>query len=133
MEDRNVMQIYGYDMMIDENKEPVLIEINSKPSIAKDNRMETYSHYNLVPDVLNIAGVVPFAHDETIELYDKDVYQYTDKVQEAVDDALCEFERPMGMFDRIFPLKENIEKYRKFFDKVGPENERLWKTMLEQE
>lgn len=133
LEDRNIMQIYGYDIMIDENKEPVLIEINSKPSIAKDNTMETYSHYMMVPDVLNIAGVVPFAHDETLELYDKDVYEYDDKVQEIVDEALCEFERPMGMFDRIFPLKENIEKYRKFFDKVGPENERLWKTMLEQE
>ena len=47
-----------------------------------------------------------------------------------VEDALCELGRPRGKFELIFPLKENIEKYKKYFKIKLPENELLWKKLL---
>ena len=36
-------------------------------------------------------------------------------LKENVDNALCELERPRGIYELAFPLKNNIEKYKKFF------------------
>ena len=55
---------------------------------------------------------------------------YKDSVEEGVIESLCEFERPTGGFERIFPLKNNIEYYRKFISKPDQENLALWETIL---
>lgn len=52
-------------------------------------------------------------------------------MKKRVDDALCELTRPRGDYELIFPLKNNIDKYSKYFfyDK-GNENEMLWKEII---
>ena len=46
-------------------------------------------------------------------------------------ETFCEFERPTGGFERIFPLTNNIKYYRKFFEDPQEENLILWKKILE--
>ena len=55
---------------------------------------------------------------------------YKDKSEEAIIESLCEFERPSGGFQRLFPLKSNIEYYRKFIENPEEENLALWNEML---
>ena len=59
------------------------------------------------------------------------IYHYDNKIEEIVDDCLCEFTRPRGMFDLVYPLKENVNKYKKFYEKILPESELLWNKLLE--
>ena len=86
---------------------------------------------NLITDILNIIGIVPFKHDETQETFDKDVYIYDDKAEEIVDDSLCEFGRPRGMFELIYPKKNNVNKYKKFYQIIFDESQLLWDKLLE--
>ena len=55
---------------------------------------------------------------------------YKDNISEAVNEAICEFYRPSGGFIRIFPLKDNIKSYMKFFEKPDEENKALWEELL---
>ena len=89
-----------------------------------------YMYDNIITDILNIVGIVPFNHNETQQTFDKDVYVYDDEMEEIVDDCLCEFGRPRGMFELIYPLKNNILKYKKFYEKVLPESQLLWDKLL---
>ena len=80
-------------------------------------------------DTLNIVGITPFSHDETAESLDE-IYKYEDPIEETIDFAFCELTRPKGNFDLIFPLKTNIEKYRKLIRKKCVENENFFYLLI---
>ena len=128
--DRNLYQLYGLDLMVDENNRVHLLELNRNPSMRDGHGVCDYMYDNIITDILNIVGIVPFNHNETQQTFDKDVYVYDDEMEEIVDDCLCEFGRPRGMFELIYPLKNNILKYKKFYEKVLPESQLLWDKLL---
>ena len=128
--DKNLYQIYGLDLMVDENNKVILLELNRNPSMRDGHGVCDYMYDNLITDILNIVGIVPFNHNETQQTFDKDVYIYDDEIEEIVDDCLCEFGRPRGMFGLIYPLKNNINKYKKFYEKISPESQVLWDKLL---
>ena len=129
--DRNLFQIYGLDLMIDDNYKVKLLELNRNPSMRGGHAVADYIYENIIADTLNIVGIVPFAHDETQEPMDKDIYIYDNITEEIVDDCLCEFTRPRGVYELIYPLKDNINKYKKYYEKILPESELLWSKLLE--
>ena len=88
-----------------------------------------YIYDHIISDVLNIVGVVPFDNDKLKKNYDENVYKYENEVNENVDDALCEFTREKGIFELVFPLKKNINEYKKYFEKITEENKLLWKKL----
>ena len=129
--DRNLYQIYGLDLLIDDNYKVNLLELNRNPSMRGGHAVADYIYENIIADTLNIVGIVPFAHDDTQEPMDKDIYKYDNNTEEIVDDCLCEFSRPRGVYELIYPLKDNINKYKKYYDKILPESELLWNKLLE--
>ena len=47
-----------------------------------------------------------------------------------VEEAICEFGRTRGMFELVFPEKNIINKYKKYFrNNFGKENELLWENI----
>ena len=125
----NLFELYGLDIILDNQLNPWLLECNINPSLNCDMDVDTKVKSKLITDILNIIGLVPFTHDKREKPLDKDNY-YISSIDEAVTESLCEFVRPTGGFERIFPLKENIEVYRKFIDKPGEQNLTLWEDML---
>ena len=128
--DRNMFNIFGFDVLIDRNLNASLLEVNTRPFMFVYDRMDKVIKTNLFVDTLNIVGLTPFSHERKFKTLDKEIL-YKNKVRENVDNAFCELTRPRGDFELIFPLKENIEKYKKlFFKKVGEENRIFWKEIL---
>ena len=125
----NLFELYGFDIILDNQLNPWLLEVNINPSLNCDMDVDTKVKSKLITDILNIIGLIPFTHDKREKPLDKDNY-YVSSIDEAVTESLCEFVRPTGGFERIFPLKENIEEYRKFIDKPGEQNLTLWEDML---
>ena len=117
-------------ILLDNKFNPWLLECNINPSLNCDTDVDIKVKSKLITDILNIIGIVPFAHDDTQEPMDKDIYHYDNLTEEIVDDCLCEFSRPRGMFELVYPLKENVNKYEKFYEKVSPESKLLWNKLL---
>ena len=128
LNDRNFFNLYGYDFLIDKNFEPYLIDISRRPDMYISDNIDKIIKERIFIDTLNIVGLVPFSHDEKVEPLDE-IYQYDDPVQENVDFAFCELTRQKGNFNLIFPLKNNIYKYKRFIKTKLVENERLWEII----
>ena len=126
--DRNVFCILGFDILINDKYEPVLLEINNRPNLSVRNQVDTKVKANLFVDTLNIVGLQLFSHEGEYKSFDKE-YKYNNESDELVDKAFCELSRPRGDYELIFPLKENIQQYKKYFVNNSKENIKFWKII----
>ena len=138
-QDRNHFKLLGFDFLLDENMKVHLIEINSRPSLLMGDINDRKLKPQLIADCLNIIGIIPYSHEykDGFAPFDnkddkEDVNNLNDKkrIKDAVDISLCEFGRPRGRFELIFPLKDNINYYKKFFSKNYKENSLLCENIL---
>ena len=115
------------DILIDQNMKPWLLEINLSPSLASIGKYEERLKLQLFADMFNIIGLKPYSH------YDYEPYEegpeYKNKVEESVNESICEFGRPLGRFIRVFPRKDNYKYYKQFFSDPVEENLELWKEI----
>jgi hypothetical protein len=58
----------------------------------------------------------------------QDHNQSEESTSEIIEYSLDEFSRS-GNFERVFPLKSNIEYYSQFIERPGKENLALWEYM----
>ena len=60
--DKHCFECYGYDVIIDSNLKPWLIEVNASPSLTSTTSADRIMKYTLIDDVLKIVcpnGEVP--------------------------------------------------------------------------
>lgn len=50
----NAFEVYGYDLLIDEDLKTWLIEVNASPSMGCDSSMDTEIKVNMIKDTLNV-------------------------------------------------------------------------------
>ena len=132
--DRNHFKLFGYDYLVDENLKVHLIEINSRPSLIMGDINDLKLKPQLIADTLNLVGITPYSHDykDDFKAYDlENNTNYKNKQEEMEDDvdrALCEFGKPRGRFELIFPIKEKVDYYKTFFTNKKSD-EMLWKKL----
>ena len=120
----NLIHRYGFDIMIDDNLKPWLLEVNTKPAMNLYNIINEYNKIKIEADRINLIGMVPFNH-YTQEPLDKEMI-YKDKIDEGVQLSICEFERPQGGLERIFPVKKTLNYYKQFIEYHDEYNKALW-------
>ena len=94
-----------------------------------NNKVDEKIKTNLFFDTLNIIGIIPFSYEIKYKTLDKE-FKFKNNVEELVNNAFCELNRPRGDNELIFPLKENIEKYKKYFINNNDENVKLWEKII---
>ena len=125
----NFYHLIGIDIIYDENMKPYLLEANRRCSLRSDNDAEKYYTHNLIADTINLIGIRIMNKENKTLIGDK---KYKDNLEEMLEDNLCELDRPRGEFKLIFPLKNNIEKYKKFYLKDIPKEDLLlWNNLKE--
>ena len=130
LNDINMFNLFGFDIFVNDKLDPFLLEVNTRPFLHEYNKYDKIIKSNLFVDSLNIVGMTLFSHNKKHKNFDE-VVNYANNEKKRVDDALCELTRPRGDYELIFPLKNNIDKYSKYFfyDK-GNENEMFWKEII---
>ena len=53
----NCFEVFGYDVMIDSNLKPWLVEINLSPSLACDSPLDMEIKSHLIADTFNLIGI----------------------------------------------------------------------------
>ncbi len=76
-------------------------------------------------DTINLIGIVPYSRKTKKPLNVVNNVPYNN-IENNVNIALCELKSPRGNYELIFPLKENINKYKKYFKTISKENSIFW-------
>ena len=127
LEASNFYHLIGFDIILDENLKPYLLETNRRCGFRADNDAERYYTYNIVADTLNIIGLRQKNLNNVVDVKNK-----KDLLKENLEESLCELDRPRGGYELIFPLKNNVDKYKKFFGENIPEEDlELWRQLIE--
>ena len=108
----NLFELYGFDILIDENLNPCLLEINLNPSLNCDTELDLKVKSSLMTDIFNLVGVIPYAHPENVnnnniaaagnKSKSNTKSFYTDLFHAAKD--------PKLMIDDLNSLKDNLFK-----------------------
>ena len=54
MNDKHCFEMYGYDVLVDENCKPWLIEVNASPSLTTTNKADKLLKTKLLNDVMTV-------------------------------------------------------------------------------
>ena len=133
--DKNHFKLFGYDFLVEEDLKVYLIEVNSRPSLIMGDINDLKLKPQLIADTLNIVGITPYSHDykDNFQSYDYNGYDINeedlDDNEDGVNRALCEFGRPRGRFELIFPLKNKVNYYKKFYKGDLTADEMLWEKL----
>ena len=133
--DKNHFKLFGYDFLVEEDLKVYLIEVNSRPSLIMGDINDLKLKPQLIADTLNIVGITPYSHDykDNFQAYDYNGYDINeedlDDNEDGVNRALCEFGRPRGRFELIFPLKNKVNYYKKFYKGDLTADEMLWEKL----
>jgi len=61
--DKHCFELYGFDILIDTDYRPWLLEVNTFPSISSSSPFDKRVKTMLVADALTLAGFMPFDHE----------------------------------------------------------------------
>ena len=67
----SLFELYGYDILIDESFKAWLIEVNVNPSLHCTSPLDLSIKTDLVTDIFNIVGILPYNHN-----YGEPIYNY---------------------------------------------------------
>ena len=127
LNDINYYDVLGYDFIIQDNYDPILLEINKNPRKKYANDLDKIIKTNLIVDTLNLVGISIFSKNI---IYNRIFKSKKLNSDDYVNNALCELERPLGDYELIFPLKTNINTYKKYFENINnKENIIFWKKI----
>lgn len=57
-------QILGFDIILDENTKPWLLEVNHAPSFATESPLDQTIKYNCIRDAIALLGISPINKDK---------------------------------------------------------------------
>lgn len=55
----NCFEMFGFDILIDENLKPWLLEVNLAPSLSCGSDLDLEIKSNLIKDLFNLVGIYP--------------------------------------------------------------------------
>ena len=127
LNEQNYFEILGFDILITNDFVPKLIEINFALELVVYNDLERPIKHHLFIEALNLIGIVPFSRNNKESLNSH--LKFNSNINEKINNALCELEGPKGNYELIFPKKENINIYKKYFLNNSEENKKFWKNI----
>jgi len=57
---KNCFEVYGFDILLDSDLKPWLLEVNLSPALGTDSPLDTFIKSNLLSDTLNLIDVRRF-------------------------------------------------------------------------
>jgi tubulin polyglutamylase TTLL4 len=140
----NCFELYGFDILIDNQMKPWLLEVNVRPSLSSSSPLDRRIKHTLMCDMMNLIGILPYNkrayeeekkkkipgyNDQTKRNFSKNINDIQDLDHEncfqklTQEDWLYLFETDeefyrKGHFARIYPTPDTqkMEYYMNFFE-----------------
>lgn len=127
----NCFEVLGFDILLDAEFRPWLLEINLSPSMNTDSPMDLKIKGSMVADMFTMVGVVPldqrYSADKTYlvngtkAVHDRDFKRDFARHQEHVIRETEEEAQRAGGWKRIYPTAAAV-RYKQFFEEDRPFN-----------
>ena len=78
----SLFELYGYDILIDENFKAWLLEVNVNPSLHCTSPLDLSIKTELVTDIFNIIGIIPFNHNNGETIYNYEMMKNREEEKE---------------------------------------------------
>lgn len=144
----NCFELFGFDVLIDANLKPWLMEVNVSPSLSSSSPLDARIKTTLMSDIFNLVGFRVYDKkkigDTKMGQEDKKITG-GDKNYNLLNASNClkmlttenwnvlfeneEENCRKGQFERIFPKRENIEFYSQFFENPSSNNVIWWQLL----
>ncbi|XP_055879802.1 tubulin polyglutamylase TTLL5-like isoform X6 [Biomphalaria glabrata] len=105
----NCFELYGFDILLDENLKPWVLEVNLSPSLACDSPLDLKIKTNMLCDLFSLAGII--CHDpmmRTRQQQNKQTAELSAKLKSRlkgdIDEALAE------MLNQIEAARQNMKE-----------------------
>jgi tubulin polyglutamylase TTLL4 len=147
-------ELYGIDLLIDENLNVYLIELNISPSMnGSSSSLDWKLKFPLNLDVLRLARIIECDSQKeepcpAAELIDEEFYRSlrTERIADVVSGRVDPLEKPVFAdfmivrdlveewtietgFRFVYPKPENIDLFRPCFDRVSYQDTVLWRWL----
>ncbi|CAG9318241.1 TTLL5_3 [Blepharisma stoltei] len=154
----NCFDLLGFDILIDSELKPWLLEVNLSPSLATDSPLDLFIKGNLVADTLNLVGLRMFDRKKesankirsrirarqnqlaqsrnknniraSSPVSRKKEFSMSQSFKNILKETLEEYER-RGNFVRIYPSK-GCSVYDHYFTTLRPVNRTLYNYLFEE-
>jgi hypothetical protein len=121
----NCFEVLGFDILVDSDFRPWLLEINLSPSMNTDSPMDLKIKGSMIADMFSMIGVVPldqrYSLDKTYLLnatkaiHDRDFKRDLEKHHQHVLHETEEELKRAGQWKRIYPTAAAV-RYKQFFE-----------------
>ena len=64
----NSFEVYGYDILIDKDLKPWLIEVNCSPSMSRDTHIDKKIKTQMIADTISIVNPLSFDREKLFEI-----------------------------------------------------------------
>ncbi|XP_059157230.1 tubulin polyglutamylase TTLL5-like isoform X3 [Physella acuta] len=105
----NCFELYGFDILLDENLKPWVLEVNLSPSLACDSPLDLKIKTNMLCDLFSLAGII--CHDPMMRTRQQQSKQSTEiaaklksRLKGDIDEALAE------MLNQIEAARQNMKE-----------------------
>jgi len=126
----NSFEIFGYDVLLDENLRPWLIEVNASPSLSQENQLDTRIKRKLIADTIRLVNPVKFDRNALLKVFEERLMELKGKKQqkcmresERLQQELGaifhggykprvfgELPEELGLFKRLCPFEDCFER-----------------------
>jgi len=143
---RNCFELFGFDILIDENLKPWVMEVNLSPSLACETPLDFQIKSNLIADMFTLIGIRQvnkrnghkgrckkniFDDEFKSSVTYKKIVQLNRKHRDILIDCLEEFDRRRN-FIRIYPAK-GTDTYDNLFEVTREHHKALYKLLYSNE
>ncbi|EPY25608.1 tubulin-tyrosine ligase-like protein [Strigomonas culicis] len=105
------IELYGFDVMLDTDRRPYLVEVNTLPSLESSSAFDYTTKTNVVADMLNVARLEPFERDpqQLAPFFnDANIIQRVDPCMMPFVHTLAEQQGHQGQPAPSLPHKEEV-------------------------
>lgn len=127
----NCYQLYGFDVLIDNELKPWLLEVNLLPSLSSSSLLDKEIKTALVCDTMTLVGF-RLAQNPPVSSRIRRKALLNDELSEEERELLMDIEDEFnrtGNYSRIFPVVQKLPEYSLCFEVRRYSNELLWKHM----
>jgi len=126
----NCFELFGFDIMFDDNYKPWLLEVNLSPSLSCDSPLDHKIKATLVADLFNMIGVVPCTLKDAEQNWrdDPKVIHYPGDKEDILRAVNEEYERRAGWV-RVYPAV-NYKRYDCFRETQTSINQFVCKSVI---